>query len=194
MGIGPAQMTLLQDSMQSSTDLVFPELRMLEFGNQYAFRLGKVPVPAKLIFQWLGVDHTSIDINGRDGALKLDLGQPLPEGLTDFDVVTNFGCTEHIEGHYQAWKNMHEACRIDGIMVHALPEKGSWPGHGMVLYRLGCVRRLALACGYSIAILNRHEQWKRKSGRHLIHCCFQRTKALFVSEQVFEDLMNGKDE
>jgi len=191
MGIGPAQMILLQDSLQLTTELVFPELQMLEFGNQYAFRLaGREQVPAKLVFQWLGVKHTSIDINGKDGALKLDLGQPLPAEFTGFDVVTNFGCIEHIKGHYQAWKNIHDACRIDGIMVHALPDEGSWPGHGRVLYRIGCVRRLAFACGYRVVILGQHKKWKRKSGRHLIHCCFQRTAAPFVSEKTFNALMH----
>jgi len=194
MGIGPAQIILLQDSLLLLKEQPFSGLRMLEFGNQYAFRLGKVHVPAKLIFQWLGVKHTSIDINGKDGALKLDLGQPLPAEFTGFDVVTNFGCIEHIKGHYQAWKNIHDACQIDGIMVHALPEEGSWLGHGRVVYQIDRVRRLAFACGYRVVILRLHKERKRKGLRNLIHCCFQRTKAPFVSEQVFGDLMNGKEE
>jgi len=122
------------------------------------------------------------------------LGHPLPAKFVDFDVVTNFGCTEHIKGHYHAWKNMHEACRIDGLMIHALPEEGSWLGHGRVLYQEDRVSNLAHACGYHTVILRRHEWQKRGHSENLIHCCFQRMSTPFVSEEVFEDLMHGKGE
>ena len=56
---------------------------MLELGNKiqqgYSF---------KKYFTRLGFEHTSVDWNGKDGALKKDLRLPLKLGT--FDMVTNY--------------------------------------------------------------------------------------------------------
>lgn len=89
---------------------------MLELGNQYLYIFqnqkpfdeypdkyltnGNVVV-AKEYFQELGIDHVSLDYTGNDGALKGDLDYPIDLKRT-FDVITDFGTSEHCTNLYQA--------------------------------------------------------------------------------------------
>jgi hypothetical protein len=77
-------------------------------------------ISAKLFFEHLNYNHTSIDINGDDGSLQFDVRRDdLYKQLSfKFDVITNLGFTEHVgEGdveenllrnQYVMFKNMHE--------------------------------------------------------------------------------------
>jgi hypothetical protein len=103
-----------------------------ELGNQWTYEYGKPVHPAKQSYQAQGVQHTSIDINGRDGALKLNLENPIPSKLKGvFDVVTNYGTTEHINNQSAAFQNIDALCAVDGVMIHVLPlaMKGNYPNH-----------------------------------------------------------------
>ncbi len=95
--------------------------RMLELG---AKQFGRY----KAWFQKMEFDHTSVDLNGKGGALPLDLQEPLNLGA--FDVVTNFGTSEHVEEQYPCWQNIHEAVKVGGYLVSTTPLPGDWPHHG----------------------------------------------------------------
>ena len=104
---------------------------MLELGNK---RKGPVMV-YKTIFERLGFRHVSVDMNGRDGALKLDLRKPLDLGT--FDMVTNIGTSEHVseddyDGQVVCWRNIVEAMHIGSVLVSVGPQKGAskWLRHG----------------------------------------------------------------
>jgi SAM-dependent methyltransferase len=97
---------------------------MLELGNKRA----RGQRPYKIAFQRLGIRHVSVDLNGLDGALKLDLRRPLNLGM--FDVVTNFGTSEHVSDQPAVWRNMVEAVKLDGVLVSHTPHAG-WENHGM---------------------------------------------------------------
>jgi hypothetical protein len=94
---------------------------MLELGNK---RNGRGVY--KTYFQHLGIEHTSVDLNGKDGALPKDLQKPL--GLGQFDIVTNFGTTEHVERQEPAWRNIAKAS--GGVFVSTTPLPGDWGWHG----------------------------------------------------------------
>lgn len=83
--------------------------------------------PYKAWFEQRGIRHVSVDLNGRDGALALDLRDPL--NLGRFDLVTNYGTTEHVSEQEPAWRNIAEAC--DKLFVSVTPAAGQYPGHGM---------------------------------------------------------------
>jgi hypothetical protein len=95
---------------------------MLELGNK-ANGAGTY----KAYFESRGIAHTSVDINGQDGALPLDLRKPLGLGL--FDIVTNIGTTEHVDQQEPVWRNIAEAARA--LFVSATPVPGDWKGHGL---------------------------------------------------------------
>jgi hypothetical protein len=70
----------------------------------------------------------SVDWNGKDGALKLDLREPLALGT--FDMVTNFGTTEHVSEQEPVWRNIVEAMHVGSVLVSTTPKQGHWPRHG----------------------------------------------------------------
>jgi hypothetical protein len=134
-------------------------LWMFELGNQrFAFPGGTT---GKKYFEEHGMMHTSIDINGEDGALPLDLRNP--ELFDDFscryDVLTNLGVTEHVEPiakQYECFSIIHNVVRPGGIMIHMIPDveeldiSGAWNGHCNVYYRKEFFDKLAEHCDYTV--------------------------------------------
>jgi SAM-dependent methyltransferase len=177
-------LALLHDVIRSER-LVVAGLRMAELGNQSVRKevLG-VQVPAKKLFAAMGFEHTSIDINGKDGALSIDLRAPIarPELLGAFDLVTNFGTIEHVAGQYEAWRNVHRLAKEGGLMLHLLPAAGSWPGHCDYRYDADFVPALAKLCGYEIL---RHSTREIDRDARFVVAALRRTAAEFPSEAAF---------
>ncbi len=98
---------------------------MLELGNKNG--TGGKGDSYKRHFQALGIEHTSVDWNGEDGALALDLRQPLNLGV--FDMVTNIGTSEHVDDQAAVWENMNRAA--GKVLVCITPSPCNWPGHGL---------------------------------------------------------------
>lgn len=90
---------------------------MLELGNK-----SNVHGTYKSYFTSLGIHHTSVDINGMDGAIPLDLQEPLMLGK--FDMVTNFGTSEHVANQEPCWRNIIEA--TGKLLVCVTPAPGGW--------------------------------------------------------------------
>jgi len=174
--------------------IVLAGLRMAELGNQQlrAAILGN-EFPTKRLFKALGAHHVSFDINGQDGALPLDLSQPLPTKYhAAFDLVTNFGTSEHIEAsQYWCWRNVHDLCRPNGWMMHTIPEIGSWPRHGKWHYAMDRCLRLARNCFYDVPINRRHE-YTHHDGRRQdsLMLCFRKCLRVgFPTETTFQNIM-----
>jgi len=177
-------------SLVCQQQLVLPGARMLELGNQRIREcLLGYELPAKQLFTALGVDHVSVDLNGLDGALPLDIGEPFPDDLGVFDIVTNFGCIEHVKNQYQAWRNVHDACGVGRTMIHSLPRVGSWPKHGVAWYTVEKIRALATAAGWSESVIYVHERTQPHRTLHSLMCCFVRGTLPFVSEAEFSEIM-----
>lgn len=102
-------------------------------------------------FEARGVEHTSVDLNGQGGALKLDLQEPLDLGV--FDVVTNFGTTEHVDEQWQCWKNVHEAVKLGGTLISTTPYPGDWKHHGRWYPTAAWYKEFAEKNGYNIEYL-----------------------------------------
>ncbi len=186
------QAALFQDASRKER-IVLPGLSMAELGNQRIFKdaIG-AEVPTKGVFELFGVRHVSFDINGRDGALAYDLSKPLPDKFYEtFDVVTDFGCIEHVDGQYQAWRNVHNLCRKNGVMIHAIPEVGSWPGHCLHWYDAESLDNLAVGCGYTTVIMRRVEHSQPHRNLHAIACCFRKGRGEFIDQDTFAEIMTG---
>lgn len=115
---------------------------MLELGNK---RWGKRE-PYKRWFERIGMLHVSVDLNGQDGALKRDLRQPLDLG--EFDMVTNFGTTEHVSDQEPVWRNVVESCR--NVIVSTTPKPGTYKGHGMLYPTMEFYTELARLNGFEL--------------------------------------------
>jgi len=96
---------------------------MLELGNKKTGDKAYKP-----FFESLGYRHVSVDWNGRDGALKLDLRKPIDLGT--FDMVTNIGTTEHVSEQAPVWRNICEAMHVGSVLISTTPIEGHWWWHG----------------------------------------------------------------
>ena len=101
---------------------------------------GVEPLPetapmARQFWEWLGFQYASIDIDGSPDSIPLDLNYDvLPDrARKKFDVVTNFGTTEHIANQFNAFKVIHDLTAPGGIMIHAVPAQGL-VNHGLLKY------------------------------------------------------------
>jgi hypothetical protein len=102
--------------------------RVLEFGN----KRNKTGCYRDWYLAEGAQSYTSIDWNGEDGALALDVREMLRPRLdyAEYDLVTNFGFSEHVDGGQEAFfRNVHELCALGGYMVHMIPLEGHWQGH-----------------------------------------------------------------
>lgn len=101
-------------------------------------------------FEGLGLSVLTIDITGCQGAKIADLREPL---IYDplFDIVTDFGTTEHCDGnYYQVCKNIHDGCKVGGVIIRENPKTCNWIGHGCNYLDLEFYQLLAEAQGYEI--------------------------------------------
>lgn len=134
-------------------------LSMFELGNQ-RFIGGKYTT-GKEHFKSLGMTHTSVDLNGEDGALPFDLRRPelFYEFRCQYDILTNLGTTEHVEPvdkQYECFSIIHDVVKAGGIMVHMVPDleelnnSGAWKNHCSIYYKKEFFTRLAEDCNYTL--------------------------------------------
>lgn len=157
-------MGVLVDNLIALRRYAPPPCRMLEFGNQYLCAGAKPyadfpshllgmdpnrPVVAKPYFESLGYAHVSVDLNGKDGALVRDLSAPFDLGCL-FDVVTDFGTSEHVKCLWACLENAHRHAKHDGLIFCANPEPGSWPDHGYWYRGEDFNRAFASTVGYEL--------------------------------------------
>jgi hypothetical protein len=89
---------------------------------------------ARSFWEWLGFRYVSIDVEGNEG-IELDLNfDEVPSAYRGcFDLVTNYGTTEHVANQLNAFQVIHDLARVGGVMVHHLPLQGMMD-HGLVNY------------------------------------------------------------
>jgi hypothetical protein len=98
------------------------------------------------------IEYASIDVcPGLKNTEILDLNfDALPDRmLGHYDVVFNFGTTEHIVNQWNCFEVMHDALRVGGVAYHQLPASG-YLDHGYYCYTPLFFRELADANGYVI--------------------------------------------
>jgi len=126
MGIRNFDVEVLNNIMKQE-GLQYKGLKMLQLGDQIMRNVGKIR--GKKYFEQLGAFVISIDINGLGGSLPLDLSKPIDnmsEHKDYFDVITNFGTSEHVSDHIACFANMYYFCRKGGILLNLSPREGHW--------------------------------------------------------------------
>lgn len=98
-----------------------------------------------------GMAYTSFDIAYGYKTFLLDMNHsPLPsQFFQTFDLVLNFGTTEHILNQYNCFKIIHEATKVGGFIYHQLPLSG-FVDHGYFVYTGRFFFDLAGFNGYEI--------------------------------------------
>jgi hypothetical protein len=130
--------------------------RMAELGSQFMNVDGVFKGPAKEYFEARGVQHDSFDLDGQFDAVVLDLGEPLSADspyVGAYDILTNFGTSEHVVQHYDCFRNIHRMCRVGAVMLHTVPAPDHWAHHGRYYYPEDFFTGLARANEYEVISL-----------------------------------------
>ena len=163
MGIGAIQATLIKELRQTGN---WKGIKTIcELGSQIPLRRELLDLvspdydgslTARDFYAGLGIaDYVAIDFNGAQGALSFDLnndlGQTYGYGET-FDLVTNFGTSEHCFNQFAIFKNIHNLCGKGGYIAHTLPSQG-WGRHCLFRYDVNFFADLAKANDYDLLVL-----------------------------------------
>jgi len=182
MGISLRHLQTICNAIKS-TGKELDKIKMIELGNQQLRKNCKVPFAiSKEYFESIGVEHISMDMNGKDGALKKDLSKYI-RGFKNKDIVTNIGTSEHVENQYWCFKNIHNFTKNKGVMIHVVPEVDSWEDHGLYHYTKHFFDVLAVDNSYKIISL----ESVGEKGKKLIEAVLQKTSTKsFIKEYEFD--------
>ena len=103
------------------------------------------------LFELAGLDVTCLDIFEGKRVHVADLNHDAPpvNWRSAFDIVTNFGTTEHILNQYACFDFIHNCTKPGGLMIHQLPMQG-WSDHCFVKYNPKFFFLLAIANDYTL--------------------------------------------
>ena len=110
-------------------------VKRLADGSSYGANGGKNESFVGELLECAGLDYLSFDIANGYRTRIFDLNiETLPEDLSrSFDIVLNFGTTEHIVNQHNAMRVIHDACKVGGHIVHEVPALG-FIDHGYFTY------------------------------------------------------------
>jgi hypothetical protein len=95
-------------------------------------------------------NHISIDINGKNGVLALDLGTRLNQFDNQADLISNCGTAEHVNNIWECFNNIHYFCREGGIMLNWGPPVGTAKWHSPWAYPLHFPYEFCRLNGYDL--------------------------------------------
>jgi hypothetical protein len=126
-----------------------------QIGDGGSEHLAENAPAAREFWRWLGFDYAAIDIDGSPESIPLDLNyDSTPENrLSKYQLVTNFGTTEHVANQLNAFKIIHDLVACGGVMIHNLPMQGML-NHGLVNYNPKFFWMLARSNGYRVVYMN----------------------------------------
>lgn len=166
-----------------------PNDRMLIIGCQNLYDSEHYMEIAHPYFESLGHSVKSIDILGCNGSEVADLRTDL-QFQPIYDMVNDCGSKEHIDGSlYTPLMNIHNACKVGGIMIHENPLTNNWPGHGQHYFTPDFWENLAKMCEYEL-VENTTEAAMGNTTDGFNSCCVLRklNDREFISEELFNQL------
>lgn len=107
--------------------------------------------PMSQVMRHVGIDYLALDIFEYESTMLFDLNtDSVSEEMRGaYDLVTNFGTTEHIIGQHNAMKVMHDLAKPSGLIYHDLP-MGGYFYHGYFSYNPLFFHHLASSNEYEI--------------------------------------------
>lgn len=179
MGITSFSLTLIEKHKGHSKNVC-------ELGSQNLYdKYYKNPPYADSYYKSLGMEYSCIDLSGENGALKIDLEKPQDfSGI--YDLVTDFGTSEHIRNTYNVHKTIHDLTKPGGIIIRENPKTGNWPGHGFNYYTQEFYEKLAVACGYEILEIGEHPAMGNDTDGWNVYCVLKKASdSPFISKTKF---------
>tara|TARA_B110000438_G_C15746750_1_gene621089 strand:- start:31 stop:1005 length:975 start_codon:yes stop_codon:yes gene_type:complete len=98
--------------------------------DKYNKKTKKGSISAKDFYHSLGfTEYNSIDADGKRGSLVFDMNEVLIDHYKfnkTYDLITNFGTTEHVFNQKNVFENIHNLAKKDGYLFHLLPFEGDF--------------------------------------------------------------------
>lgn len=172
-----------------SIDIINPLIKdvksVCDLGAQNNYAQNRLPAP--YMSEWWknnGInDYMSIDLNGENDSKQWDLSEPLKTNKK-FDLVTDFGTSEHVKDLYQCMANVNKLTKVGGIMVHENPKTGNWPQHGFHYRTMDWYKQFAELNGYHIMKLEEHPaMWNVTDGWNVIAVMIKMKEGFIEREQ-----------
>jgi SAM-dependent methyltransferase len=100
-----------------------------------------------------GFRYTALDIFHATNTILFDLNihAPGPRLASQFDLVMNFGTTEHVINQLRAFQTIHDLTRPQGLIYHDLPMAG-YLDHALFRYDPLFFRTIVAANNYTIIL------------------------------------------
>lgn len=179
-----------QEKIIQQVGLQWENIRICELG---AMCMRTVDVPAKKFYieEKKVLEHISIDLNGMYGSLVINLCFPVPKELLNrFNLITDFGTIEHVNNQYQVFKNVHNMCSLNGIMIHTIPTLNYWKDHCLYFYSKEFFINLAKLCNYKILSLEMKSPYNPSLPKsELVFVALSKqNKNKFISRKKFNEL------
>jgi hypothetical protein len=179
MGVTTHSDKLVQKHKGSSTT-------MLELGSQNTYFDCEPMGVAKDYYTNQGFEHHSIDANGEYGSLAKDLSQL--HDLGTYDLVTDFGTSEHVPDFYMCWLNKHNACKVGGLIISENPKVDNWHGHGYHYLTKEFYIELAKATGYELVEVGEHPAMGNVTDGWNVYGVLRKVNDNFISRGKFNEL------
>ena len=123
----------------------------------YRSRLYGQDIPTLFLSELMeltAVEYVSIDVVSARVAKRFDLNRHslAVSKRHSFDLIVNFGTTEHVMNQFNSFKVIHDAAKPGAYMFHQLPSTG-YINHGYFNYNALMFKELADANHYEIVDL-----------------------------------------
>ena len=159
MGVGLQALEFFNRSINLTIGSIYGK-RMCELGDQKLHKDIALKEDGSRVWfkDWIearGCHHYSIDIHGKNGSHPLDLSTIIQDDfwLRNFDIITNFGTSEHIENQTWCWVNIHRFGSVGSIYIHIVPEFGKYPlSHCKYFYDNDFFDKLTEVNGYTMVL------------------------------------------
>src|SRR3990167_5461502 len=163
MGITTHSLTLIESTLMYAKENNVKIDSVMELGSQnlYADQYPGNPY-GSVYYQGKGIKYNCIDLNGENNAIKIDLEKPLPEFSTSqelnikYNLLTDFGTSEHIRDAYVINKTIYDLTEPDGYIIRENPKTGNWKDHGFNYVTMDFYRKLCSANNLKIILLSEH--------------------------------------
>ena len=159
-----------------------------EFGDQQFLSCPPFPEKQYTRKHWInkGKEYDSFDINGFGDSILINLNELNPVDK-QYDFLTDFGTFEHVNNFYLALHNMHNYCKVGGMMIHVLPALNHWPDHGTWRAQRPFWIKLGKANGYKIRDVHEEKTWIGGHDSDQIYIVYEKiSNTSFVSKEEFD--------
>ena len=150
-----------------------------------------------------GYNHTSFDLNGNNGALRINLAKLNEKYNNSFDIITNHGTSEHVDDQYTLFKNLHNWGKGGCVYVHCVPLEGEehksylnyeFPPHGEYEYSSKFWDELCLANNYEMIIstgnMVSNQAINYPKNFYSASCYKKKTDDPFISKDTFMNIFD----